>query len=446
MSTSSWDDAESWSTETTHAGTFGLSFRRFSLAGSLPGGEEVRFESMSDRCTVGVHERNDLVLADPTVSRFHAELQIRAEGPYLRDVGSRNGTFVDGVRVDGAWLRDGSTLRIGKTKLTFRVLRGQNRVKVSARDHFGTMYGTSLAMRRLFALLEKVAPSDATVLLTGETGTGKEEAALSLHGQSRRAEGPFQTLDCAAIPASLLESELFGHEEGAFTGATASRQGVFEAAHGGTLFLDEIGELPLNMQPALLRVLEAREVRRVGANQRRPVDVRVVAATHRDLREEVSAGRFREDLYYRLAVFTVFIPPLRDRPEDIVGLADVLLARLGLERPEIDEALGGTLKTELLRGQWRGNVRELRNYLSRFAVLGEASELGPPAAGAASSSVPVDARLSYADARTRAVEVFEKEYAEALLHLHDGNVSAAARAAGMARPYLHRLLRKHGLR
>ncbi|MFK7991677.1 MAG: sigma 54-interacting transcriptional regulator [Sandaracinaceae bacterium] len=445
MSSSSWDDPDRWTSDATQAGMLGVDIRRFALVGKAKAGQPApRYESTEDRASIGAHDRNDLVVKDPTVSRFHAEIEVRDRGPYVRDMGSRNGTFVDGVRVDGAWLRHGSTVRVGKTVFSFQVLGGQNRIAISPRDHFGSMYGTSLAMRRLFAVMERIAPSDATVLIEGETGTGKEEAASSLHASSKRAESNFETLNCAAIPATLLESELFGHEQGAFTGADRTRAGIFEMAHGGTLFLDEIGELPLDMQPALLRVLEAREVRRVGATITRPVDVRVVAATNRDLREEVSAGRFREDLYYRLAVFHVRIPPLRERPEDIDGLASVLLDRIGVEPHRVPEVLSGALREELHRGRWPGNVRELKNYLARYVVLGELTPLGSAAAAPRSSGV--DARLEYAEARNEALARFERDYVEALLLLHQDNVSAAARAAGMARPYLHRLLRKHGLR
>ncbi|MEQ8453932.1 MAG: sigma 54-interacting transcriptional regulator [Sandaracinaceae bacterium] len=453
MSQSSWDDPDRWTNDATSAGGWGVEFRRFALVGAGGKAGEVRFESTADRCSIGAHRKNDLALEDPTVSRFHAEVEIRDRGPFVRDLGSRNGTYVDGVRVEGAWLRHGSSLKVGKTLLRFEVLGGTNTVPISRADHFGTMYGASVPMRALFAMLEKIAPSDATVLLEGETGTGKEEAAQSIHEASPRADGPFVTLDCSAIPSNLLESELFGHERGAFTGATESREGVFEAAHGGTLFLDELGELPLTMQPALLRALEQREVRRVGATEVRHVDVRVVAATNRDLREEVSASRFREDLYYRLAVFHLRLPPLRERPEDIPGLAAVLLGRMGLDQGGVDRLLTPELRGTLRQGRWPGNVRELRNHLSRCMVFGE-TVFGEMAFG---ESLPrrthdgaqpsrVDASLPYADARNEALARFERDYAAALLQLHGGNVSAAARAAEMARPYLHRILRKHGLR
>ncbi len=445
MSQSSWDDPDRWTTEATSAGGFGLDVRRFGL--TMVGGkhEVAPYESTSSSCTIGAHARNDYVLTDPTVSRFHAEITISPRGARIRDLESRNGTFVDGVRVDAAWLGHGSTVRVGKTLLRFDALGGTNRVALSRSDMFGTLYGTSAAMRAVFAILERVAPSDATVLIEGETGTGKEEVASSIHTHSPRANGPFVTLDCGAIPPNLLESELFGHDKGAFTGAIAAREGVFEAADGGTLFLDELGELPLGMQPALLRVLERGEVRRVGETAARPIDVRVVAATNRDLRQEVTAGRFREDLDYRVAVFHLRVPPLRERPEDVEGLTNVLLRRMGLSDADVQRVVTPDLRSALHSGRWPGNVRELRNYLSRCVVLGEVLPITP-----VDSDEPrpwqVDPEKPYAEAREHALALFERDYVTALLEHHEGNVSAAARAAGMARPYLHRLLRRHGLR
>jgi DNA-binding NtrC family response regulator len=280
------------------------------------------------------------------------------------------------------------------------------------------------------------------VLIEGETGTGKELAAESIHAASPRAHKPFLVIDCGAIPANLLESELFGHEKGAFTGASARRLGIFEEAGGGTVFLDEIGELPPDLQPKLLRVLERREIRRVGANRQQSIDVRVIAATHRDLRAEVNAGRFRSDLYFRLAVVRVPLPPLRERPEDIPMLAEKIVASLAgpeaarrLLTPELFAALG--------HHAWPGNVRELRNYLERCLVMEQPLPLadGAPAGGSS-----VDATLRYAEARRRALDDFERRYLEALLALHKGKVSHAARAADMDRVYLYKLLDRHKLR
>src|SRR5438270_488261 len=292
------------------------------------------WESSSDRCSVGFHPSNDLVVEDATVSRFHCEVRIADDGAHVKDLDSRNGTVVDGVRVSDAFLRAGSLVKLGRVGLRFEFSAESNRLPVSSGNAFGKLVGTSVAMRTAFALLERAAQSDVTVLLEGETGTGKGVAAEAIHRASTRASGPFLVVDCGAIPPNLLESELFGHEKGSFTGAVARRVGAFEEASGGTIFLDEIGELAQDLQPKLLRVLEAKEFRRVGGNGMNKTDVRVVAATNRDLRAEVNAGRFRSDLYFRLAVVKVTIPPLRERPDDIPITVDQILRALGAEQSQ----------------------------------------------------------------------------------------------------------------
>src|SRR5262245_22729976 len=289
------------------------------------------WDSTADRAAIGSHASNDLVLDDRTVSRFHCEIRIDAEGTHVLDLDSRNGTCVDGLRIKEAWLREGSLLRVGKSSVRFQVANEVNRLPVSARTDFGVLCGHSVAMRIVFEQLERAAANDDNVLMEGDTGTGKEGAARALHDQGPRRQGPFVIVDCGAVPAGILESELFGHERGAFTGATERRVGAFEAAAAGTLVLDEIGELPLDLQPKLLRVLEQRQIRRLGTNQHVPVDVRVIAATNRDLRGEVNAGRFRSDLYFRLAVLRIALPPLRARPEDIPLLVDRFVAQLGAD-------------------------------------------------------------------------------------------------------------------
>ncbi|HEX9104533.1 MAG TPA: sigma-54 dependent transcriptional regulator, partial [Polyangia bacterium] len=308
--------------------------------------------------------------------------------------------------------------------------------------------GNSPAMQEVYKIVGKVAKSDATVLITGESGTGKELVAEALHYNSTRRSGPIVKVSCAALPEMLLEAELFGHEKGSFTGAVARRVGAFEEASGGTIFLDEIGELAQDLQPKLLRVLESKEYRRVGGNAMSKTDVRVVAATNRDLRAEVNAGRFRSDLYFRLAVVKVTIPALRERPEDIPITVETVLRALGaddnnaaaLRTPEFFAALG--------HSAWPGNVRELRNYLERCLVFQEALPVSaePGGGGAATAMAAIDAKLAYAEARRRALDSFERGYAEALLREHNGKVAAAAAAAGMDRVYLYRILRRHGIK
>jgi two-component system, NtrC family, response regulator GlrR len=347
---------------------------------------------------------------------------------------------------------------------------------------FGGLVGSSDKMQQLFDMLRRAAHCDATVLIQGETGTGKEVSAHSIHAESRRGDGPFIVVDCGAIPGQLLESELFGYEKGAFTGATGSRMGAFEAAHGGTVFLDEIGELGLDLQPKILRVLESRKIKRVGSNNYVPVDVRVVAATNRDLRDEVAAKRFRSDLYYRLAVLHIQLPALRERKSDLPQLVSAILSQLNVRDSAVTATLLSNEFIETLAGyRWPGNVRQLRNYVERRVALGEhvpppgADSLSPPPRAKAETPVSMLPVMPVAPSQpvmnvTRGVAVdegaglhllleqplkqarqewntaFELRYLKALLERHGQNVSAAANAAGVNRVHMYRLLWKHGLR
>ncbi len=396
--------------------------------------------SEAERVVIGTHQSADLVLEDDTVSRFHCEIEVEGGRARIRDLGSRNGTLVDGVSVESAWLHADATLTLGMTEIRFELRSDPVKIALSEKACFGLMVGRSVAMRRVFALLERAAPSDATVLLEGETGTGKEVAAESIHLESARREGPFVIVDCSAIPPDLLEAELFGHEKGSFTGATGAREGAFEAANGGTIFLDEIGELSQELQPKLLRVLERRHVKRIGQSRFTDVDVRVIAATNRNLRTEVNERRFRSDLYYRLAVVEVRLPPLRERPEDLPLLVDHVLERLGAGG---DALRGKEFLATLARHRWAGNVRELRNYLERCLTLREPVPLGPTS----DEGAPLpDLGQPLKVARERWSRAFERKYVESVLARHDGNVTAAARDAGVDRMYFYRLLWRHGLR
>src|SRR5690606_11410703 len=325
--------------------------------------------SAGTTCTIGSAALCDLAIDDPTVSRFHCEILIGDDGARLRDTGSLNGTILDGVQIVEAYLRGGSVLRIGRTSIRFDFGVERHPLQLSEARRFGVLTGESVAMRRIFSMLERAAASEATVLIEGETGTGKTAAARSIHLESARRDGPFVVLDCGAVPAALIEDELFGHEKGAFTGADTRRAGVFEEASGGTLFLDEIGELPPELQPKLLGVLESRQVRRIGAPRATPVDVRLIAATNRDLRQEANIGAFRPDLYYRLAVVRIEMPPLRSRPEDIPSIAAKLLRDLGGDDAAVARFARPELADSLRRAAWRGNVRELKNYLERCLVF-----------------------------------------------------------------------------
>ncbi|HHH10827.1 MAG TPA: FHA domain-containing protein [Sorangium sp.] len=418
--------------------------RRFRVRGMSGPVKGMLVSSTGERLSMGSHASNDMVIDDSAVSRFHCEVQLDSAGMWLVDLDSRNGTTLDGVPVGRGGLRDGSTLQLGRSVCRFELTNEQNRLPLSERTSFGPLVGQSLAMRGCFALLERASASDITVLLEGETGTGKEGAAAAIHNASARADKPLCVVDCGAMPANLLESELFGHERGAFTGATAARVGVFEQAHGGTVFLDEIGELSLALQPKLLRVLEQRQVRPLGSSRYRAVDVRIIAATHRDLRALVNENSFRSDLYFRLAVFGILLPPLRGRPDDMAMLATRLLDQLGADRDITRQLLSEASLARMQAAAWPGNVRELRNYLERCAVMQTSLPTGQLRADD-DGDWQLDLSLPYRRAKRQLLDQFERRYLSALLDRHQGNVSAAARAAGMDRVYVYKLLRRHNL-
>jgi len=397
---------------------------------------------------VGTARTCNLILTDPTVSRHH--MTIRVEGDVVRvlDAGSRNGTLVDGLQIIEAYARPDSAIRIGGTTLKLRLLSDMVEIPISNRDSFGAILGSSVAMRLLYSVLERVSPTDATVLIEGETGTGKELAAEAIHDESLRASGPFIVFDCSAVSANLIESELFGHVKGSFTGAIADRLGAFESAHRGTLFLDEIGELPLELQPKLLRALERLEVRRVGSNEVRKVDVRVVAATNRDLAQEVERGAFREDLYYRLAVVRTSLPPLRERADDIPMLVDHFARQLA-SRIGGDGKLPPEVVAQFSAQAWPGNVRELRNSVARALSVGSTTldtPIPPSELADQPEAMQINLAVPLKSARDQLVEDFERRYILAALAETGGNVTRAAELAGVHRKFIHRAIRRYDLR
>jgi transcriptional regulator with GAF, ATPase, and Fis domain len=403
------------------------------------------FRATSSEVSVGTAPGNDLVLEDPTVSRHHFSITATRDGFLLRDLGSSNGTRVGDVLLREGFVEDGARVRAGRTTLRIDNAGEDICEALSEGDGFGPLLGASSAMRRIFAALPRIAQSDSTVLLEGETGTGKGVLASAIHDASPRAPRPFVVLDCAAIAPTLIESELFGHVKGAFTGAGESRAGAFEQASGGTIFIDEIGELPLDLQPKLLRALEERTVKRLGGNQRVKLDARVIAATNRDLRTEVNRGSFRADLFYRLNVVRLHIPPLRERTGDIERLARHFYAELVPERPIPQDLLDS-----LVRQAWPGNVRELRAAVER-AVLFDDPVLRALEQGAARESEPIaaddlDASVPFRVAKQRAEEQWESRYVRALLARTGGNLSEASRLARMDRSHLRSLARKYGAR
>jgi two-component system response regulator GlrR len=400
---------------------------------------------IAGRTTVGSAPGAEVRVADREVSRLHADLEPSEQGTWVRDLGSRNGTFVGDLRVTAALLPDGARLRLGGTELVLRYPSEPSPVELWPGHSFGGLLGASPPMRELYACLARVAESDAPVLLLGETGTGKELAAQAIHAASKRAAQPFVVVDCAALAGSLVEGELFGHARGAFTGAVGARAGSFEAASGGTIFLDEIGELPLALQPKLLRVLESHTVKRLGESEHRPVDVRLLAATHRDLGLMVNSGAFREDLYFRVAVLPLTLPALRARPSDIPILYRHFLAGRQPREPLSER--------DLCKLPWLGNVRELRNFVERVCAFGAGGTLGGTSApsvrtdaGAPPADVsPVPFEQPFKEFREQWIDRGEREYVRRLLDKHGRNVAAAAEAAGLDRTYVYRLIRKHDL-
>jgi DNA-binding NtrC family response regulator len=398
--------------------------------------------------SVGSAKGNALVLTDERVSGRHFEVETTGNGFVVRDLSSTNGTRLMGTRIKQAEAPPGATLQVGKSFLRIQPQATALTVPPSQARRFGGLVAEGLAMREVFALLELAAASSVTVLVTGETGTGKELVARALHDTGPRKAGPFVAVDCGALPEALLESELFGHVRGAFTGAERDRKGAFARAHGGTLFLDELATVPPAAQARLLRVLEERRVQPVGADEAKAIDVRVVAATTVDLGTAVAAGKFRPDLYYRLSVLGVHLPPLRDRLEDLPAIVSALLGSRGFE----DIRVEGPGLAALRAHRWPGNVRELRNVIERALALSPQArsfaELKPviPDAVAAVGAMSVRTELPFKEAKGVVNTAFEARYVADLHARHQGNLSAAAREAGVDRKHWRELLKKHGLR
>jgi DNA-binding NtrC family response regulator len=460
-----------------------LHLRRCTLASADDPAQEWAFDKEEVR--LGSMDDNDIVLRDDTVSRYHCKIVQEDTGYVLVDLRSTNGTFVNKVRVREAFLKPGCTVSVGQTNMRFNAHEEEVQIVPSQSTRCGSLIGGNARMREIYAILEKIAPTATTVVIEGETGTGKEVVAQTIHSLSPRAKGELVVFDCGAVPPNLIESELFGHEKGSFTGAMMTRQGLFELADGGTLFLDELGELPIDLQPKLLRALEQREVRRVGSSKAIKVDVRIIAATNRNLEDEVRAGRFRQDLFYRLSVVRLHLPALRERADDIPLLVSHFLKNASYNRggdntqrvKQIARDAMGALQTY----PWPGNVRELVNVMERAVSFCDgdtltASDLpdyvrsarppapsradtkrgathpGAIAAGAATAAVaprPPDDLLgegvTFKDAKERWVASFERDYIVSLLRRHGGNISHAARDADIDRKYFRKLMKKYDI-
>jgi DNA-binding NtrC family response regulator len=391
-----------------------------------------------------------LLVTDTGVSSMHAELVATPRGVRLRDLGSKNGTWVGDMRITEAYLSSSTSFWVARTELQFETVKPE-KVDLPDIEQFGPLYGTSALMRDLFRRLQKGGPTDLTVLVQGETGTGKELVAQAVHQASNRKDGPFVIVDCGSIAPTLAEATLFGHEKGAFTGATSVRESPFVEANGGTIFLDELGELPLDVQPKLLRALAERRIKKVGSNNYEPFDARVVAATRRDLEAAVNAGTFRSDLYFRLAQVRAFVPPLRQRLEDIPGLIRHVLDQMGAKNAW--RRVSRSTLDRLLRYDWPGNVRELRNAVAVALALAEdgepldiAAAVGLKAAKPKGKIVEATAIRAYHDAKREALQQFERSYFKQLVDATNGNVAEISRRTGLQRTHVRKYLRLHGLR
>ncbi len=422
---------------------------RIRVVHGLDGQEEI-VELPAAGVVVGSDRACDVILRDPAASRRHVSVVPATDGFVVADLGSRNGTWIDGVKVTQATVSMGTILRVGATLLELLPAEGTMQLEPSSAISFGALLGGGDAMRRVYAVLERASPSDVPVLLLGESGTGKELAARAVHDYSPRAKAPFVVFDCGAASESLVESELFGHKRGAFTGAHSERPGAFALAHGGTLFLDEIGDLPLALQPKLLRMLERGEVTPLGARAPEHYDVRFVAATHRDVWAEAEKGTFRSDLYFRLAVVEVHLPALRKRREDIADLVRSFLRANGAS----DEDVGGQPLERLLAYSWPGNVRELRNVVARAVALAPKGTpfqelplwLRTHGAAHPEEQAPLGrADVPYHQAKEALLSRFDREYMTDLLRRAEGNLSEAARIAGLERKHLYKVLERAGV-
>ncbi|MCP5464710.1 MAG: sigma 54-interacting transcriptional regulator [Deltaproteobacteria bacterium] len=439
-----------------------ISLRKYQLVVSGNEGAKRKYElGKKKTIKIGKKNDNDIVIDDRTVSRYHVEISVTEDNNYvLKDLNSTNGTSINGIKVKEAFLTQGDLIEIGETKLEFQTYDEKVQIEPSDENQFGQMVGKSRKMRQIFGILGRISPSQATVIVEGETGTGKELVAKAIHEHSLRKDKPFIVFDCSAVAANLIESELFGHTKGSFTGALKDRMGAFEAANGGTIFLDEIGELSLDLQPKLLRALEQREIKRVGSTKSVSLDVRVISATNRNLKEEVKDGAFREDLYYRLSVVKIQLPSLRERLEDIPLIVEKILGSARFNRKPDGDYYVTRVEDDALkilqRYQWPGNIRELHNVIERAVSFSEKGVIKGSHLQYVFSEIEsgeeatvrlqnIDLDKPFKEAKQAVVESFEAEYLQELLERNKGNVSKAAREAKIDRKHLRNLLVKYGI-
>ncbi len=418
------------------------------------------FKFSKDIIRIGASDECDLIIDDPTVSRVHCEIRKMPQGYLLVDHDSRNGTYVGALRIREAYLYAGCEFKIGSTLLKFSVEIESLTLNKVFRTQYGPLTGASQEMQALYSVIDKVAPSDLSVVIQGETGTGKELVAQAIHQFSKRNQAEIVVFDCSAVPEHLIESELFGHEKGSFSGAIRTHKGVFEQADGGTLFLDELGELPLNLQPKLLRALESGMIRRVGSEKSIKVNVRVISATNRNLNQMVDLGSFRQDLFYRLAKVQIKLPTLSQRASDIPLIANFILNHLNQHYEGFKEVKGYEPEAlELLkRWHWPGNIRELRNVIERAFTFTQSSligvqdlshllQVGKSEVQSTLPTVPYLPNLpeggSLKEAKEMMISEFEREYLIQLIEKHQQNISQVAREAGIDRRHVYRLIQKY---
>ena len=408
-------------------------------------GNKPFLEIGAETTVVGRNESCNLVLDDKKVSAVHMELVATERGVRVRDLGSRNGTFVGDTRIGEVYLLKHTTIVCGDSVIDFSPATPEE-VNVPDVAEFGPLVGSSPAMRSVFDKLRLIAPTELTCLITGETGTGKELVAAAIHQASNRAKKPFVVVDCGSIPPSLAESALFGHERGSFTGAIDKKISPFAEADGGTIFLDELGELPVDVQPKLLRALAEQRIKAVGSNTYRPFNARVIAATRRDLVREINDGNFRSDLYFRVAQVKVELPALRQRLDDIPALVRRMISDLG-DKNAYARATQDSLE-RLMRHDWPGNVRELRNVVavalafSKEGPLDIAQHLSPLTSTVEATTTR---GRTFQDAKREVLAKFERDYFTALYAECSGNVSEIGRRAAMERAHVRGYLRRHGI-
>ena len=401
--------------------------------------------------SIGKAKANDIIVNDEYISNFHTKIENKRGEFFIKDLGSTNGTFVNGQKIFETSLPFNSVIEIGKTILKFYTENERRKLTPTKETSFMGIVGKSEEMRNIFSLISKIANSDSTVLVQGETGTGKELVASAIHKLSGRGNKPFVTVNCGAISKDLIESELFGHEKGAFTSAHQQRQGAFESANTGTIFLDEIGELPLELQPKLLRVLENKEIKRVGGNELIDLDVRIISATNKNLAYEVKSGKFREDLYYRLMIIPIFIPPLRERPEDVDLLTELFLSQEISKGKSIVQKISPRALEILKKEKWGGNVRELKNLLARVILECTSETIEPADLKFAPSSLieqtAHEFNLSeFKDTKTvKTLRDVEKDKITIELKKNNWNRVATAKALGISKSTLHEKIKKYNL-